>query len=196
MIDNDGPAETAEPEGRDPIAQLSGRLASLSENVGQLSAQLRREHDRAAAREGIIDHLHGENERLRAGERHLILRPVLTDLQRLRHELLRESTRLPEHMTAEQAGAMLHSVAHTLQMCLERCGVELISAEAGTPVDPARHRVVRTEPTSDAALDATVAAVQLDGYLDTVSGRVLTAAEVRARRWTAPADPEETDDAA
>src|SRR5687767_7601946 len=104
----------------DPPELAAGLLATLGESlmgltaaVEHLSNQCGREQDRAAVREKVIDRLHEDNERLRAGERHLVLRPLLTDIQRTRHELLRESARLPEHMPGEQVADMLRSFAYT-----------------------------------------------------------------------------------
>lgn len=163
--------------------------AVLAELAG-LRAQVAREHDRAAAREQIIDRLHAANQDLRSGESRLLLRPLLTDLQRLRHELLRSAGGLPEQFSGAQAAALLRSYAENLELTLERGGIAVVVPPPGSPFDPSTHRAAGTVPVDDPQLTATVAEVLLDGYRDVESGRVTTPAEVRVHRWTPPEPPE------
>jgi len=57
---------------------------------------------RAEARERVIDWLHREVERLKVGEHAMLLRPVVTDLQHLRGDLLRQARTLPAEVDREQ----------------------------------------------------------------------------------------------
>ncbi len=197
----EGEAENFQPEQQDspddPFVTLTEGLRDLTNAMQQMSTQWGREHDRAAVREKVIDRLHEENERLRAGDRHLVLRPLLTDIQRTRHEMLRESARLPEQMTGRQVAEILRSFAYSLELSLQRGGVEIIVPPPGAAVDPVRHRITAMLSTSDQVLDATIATVAMDGYFDTVSDRVTTPAEVHVHRWiAAPAaagQPESSD---
>jgi molecular chaperone GrpE len=163
-------------------AEASFEEVLLAELAG-LRAQVGREHDRAAAREQIIDRLHAENQSLRAGERTLLLRPLLTDLQRLRHELMRQADRLPVEFSGPQAAGLLRSYAYNLELTLERGGIAVVVPDPGAPFDPSQHRAAGTVPVEVPELNATVAEVSLDGYFDVESGRVVTAAEVRVNRW-------------
>jgi molecular chaperone GrpE len=171
------------------LPELRTELADLRTALAELRAEVARDHERAAAREHAIDRLHDENERLRAGERQLLLRPVLTDLQRLRHELLRAVDQLPELFSGQQAGELLRSYAYNLELTLERGGIEVVSPRAGEPLDPAAHRVTGTVPAAEAGQDATVAEVVLDGYRDVPADRVVSPAAVRVYRWTSPEQP-------
>jgi len=171
-------------------AEASFEEAILEELAG-LRAQIGREHDRAAAREQIIDRLHEENQSLRAGERALLLRPLLTDLQRLRHELLRQADRLPEQFSGAQVAELLRSYAYNLELTLERGGIAVVVPEPGSGFDPSRHRAAGAVPVDDPERNATIAEVSLDGYLDVESGRVVTAAEVRVNRWIPAEEPPE-----
>jgi molecular chaperone GrpE len=172
----------------DDLTKLVEQVAALAAELATLRTELARGHDRAAAREQIIDRLHGENERLRAGERLLLLRPLLTDLQRLRHELLRESCRLPEDLTAERAGELLRSYAHNLELTLERGGVRVVEPDVGATFDATTQRVTGTVPTDEPTRDATVAEVVVDGYFDVEANRVVQAATVRVHQFVGVAD--------
>jgi molecular chaperone GrpE len=175
-----------------PVPEGTRELTELAEVIGRELAELRtqvaREHDRAAAREQIIDRLHDDNQRLRAGERQLLLRPLLTDLQRLRHEMLRTGGGLPEKFSGGQAAELLRSYAYNLELTLERGGIAVVTPAAGVAFDPALHRAAGTVAAGDPTQDATVAEVVLDGYHDVQSGRTVTPAAVRVSRWTAYQD--------
>lgn len=175
---------------------LPPELVALVAEVAGLRTEIARGHERAAAREHVIDVLHRENERLRGGELLLLLRPILTDLQRLRHEMLRAVEQVPEQMSGRQATDLLRSYAHNLELTLERGGVEVVAPRPGDPVDPVAHRVTGIVDATGPDQDATVAEVVRDGYRDTQSGRVVLAAAVRVHRWVPPADavPAETDE--
>ncbi|MDP9793125.1 molecular chaperone GrpE [Catenuloplanes nepalensis] len=179
-MDEDIAAEDAPDGGWPPqlIAELAG-----------LRAQIAREHDRAAAREQVIDRLHEDNQALRSGERRLLLLPLLADLRRLRHELLRSAAGLPEQFSGSRAAELLRSYAFDLQLTLERGGIDVLLPAPGDPLDPSAHRAVGTVPAGDQEAAGTLAEILLDGYLDVESGRVVTPAEVRVHRWTAPPEP-------
>ncbi|MFG1917483.1 nucleotide exchange factor GrpE [Micromonospora sp. NPDC048898] len=173
--------------------RLGDELAGLADRVtGELAglrAELARTQDRAAAREQVIDRLHEENQRLRAGERRLLLRPLLTDLQRLRHDLLRTAAGLPPTFDATAAAEMLRSYAANLELTLERGGVSVLAPAVGAVFDPSTQRATATEPASDPGQHGTVAAVVLDGYHDVEAGRTAVPAAVRVHRWTDPEPP-------
>jgi molecular chaperone GrpE (heat shock protein) len=163
-------------------------VGAVLRELAELRTEVGREHDRAAARELTIDRLHDDNQRLRAGERALLLRPLLTDLQRLRHEMVRTAAGLPEQFSGAQAAGLLRSYAEDLELTLERGGVAVVCPEAGVAFDPSRHRAAGTVPAIEPEQDATVAEVLLDGYHDVQTGRTVTPAAVRVHRWV-PADP-------
>lgn len=167
--------------------------SELVHAVRALERQVAEHHSRAAAREQVIDNLHAEVERRRAGEGNLLLRPVVTDLQHLREELLREAAALPADLTPERAAELLKSFALSAQQALERCGSAPIELAAGDEFSPRAHRAVRRVPAASAAQDATVAAVVADGYQDVETGRVTTPARVHVYRWTAPEPDDQSD---
>lgn len=158
-------------------------LESLHETLTQLLLQRGADDERAAARERVIDRLHDENQRLRAGDRQLLLRPVLVDLQRLHADLLRQADELSATTTPEQAAELLRSFAYSTELALERGGVRVLHPATGTGFDPALHRAVQVVAADRPEDDGTIALVVGDGYLDTVQDRAITPATVHVRRW-------------
>lgn len=186
------PAEPAGPDGqawRDLVAAVSGLTDSMAA-AGE----------RAAARERVVERLFAENDRLRAGERLTVLRPVVVDLQRIRNDLLRQAATLPAEMSTGQVADLLRSFAFDAEQTLERCGVQIIRPDVGAAFDSSRHRAAAAVAAPGAELDATVAEVLADGYLDVVADRAISTAVVRVYRWSPPptdtATPAEVDAAA
>jgi molecular chaperone GrpE (heat shock protein) len=153
-------------------------LAALSAAVGELAGAAERYHDRAAQREGVIDYLRTELDTLRRGERRGMLRPLLTEMCRLRNDLLRQAATLPPDYDAEQAAKLLVSFADTVDLALENSGVISYAPDAGDPFDPRRHRRVRGAQSDDPAQAGRIAQVLRDGYLDTEANSPIVPAEV------------------
>jgi len=168
--------------------EVGARLAELTAALVAVQRELRSADERAASRERIIDRLHEDNQKLRTGERRLVLMPVLTDLQRLRNDLLRQAATMPAEMTGERMAQLLDSYAHSVELTLERGGVTPIRPEPGEPFDAKRHRPSDVVEAPEPAADGRVAAVLADGYEETSSGRVLTPATVRVHRWIEPTE--------
>lgn len=179
-------------EASDPVAVLAG-------SVGELVEQVRAHHARAHARERVIDRLHAEVERLRTGEQGLLLRPVVTDLQRLRTDLLHQAATLSPRVDQKQAAALLESFALSVELALERCGSVPIRPSVGAEFSAREHRAVKLVEAASPEEDGTIAAVVADGYLDTSIDRVTVPARVHVRCWrpleqSPPAPPVETVD--
>jgi molecular chaperone GrpE (heat shock protein) len=181
-------SEDARPLDRDTTTEPAGtdQPSRVEELLEAIWAELVTSHERAAARERVIDRLHEDNQRLRAGERQLVILPLLTDLQRLRNDLLHQGRALPAQLPAEKVTELLESFAYTVESTLDRFGVGVVRPEVGEPFDVHRHRAAGVERADRPELDSTVAAVLEDGYHDDVSGRSLRPAVVRVHRWTGP----------
>jgi hypothetical protein len=180
-------AEAPEPGVAERLAELTAALVAMQE-------QMRAGDDRAASRERIIDRLHEDNQKLRAGERRLVLTPALTDLQRLRNDLLRQAATMPADMDAARLAGLLDSYAHSVELTLERCGVVSIRPAPGDVFDGSRHRPSDVVEAPEPAADGRVAAVLTDGYEDTTTGRTLSPATVRVYRWTEPTTATRTEE--
>jgi molecular chaperone GrpE len=153
-------------------------LAEIAAAVRDLAGSAQRYHARAEQREGVIDHLREEVDRLRRGERRGVLRPMLADLCRLRDDLLKQAATLPEDFTAAKAADLLRSYAETIELTLETNGVVTYAPDTGERFDPRLHRRVTGAPTADPAQAGQIAAVQRDGYLDIEANSPIATAEV------------------
>lgn len=174
----------------------AGTDPGIADLITGLTAEVREHHTRAAARERIIDNLHAELERLRAGERNLLLRPVVTDLQNLRKDLLQHARKLPGEMGSDQVAGLLESYALSVELALERCGSVPIRPTAGEPFSAREHRAIKVIRTDLPAQDGTVAEITADGYRDTETGRVTTPARVHIYRLEDAAEPQQEQESA
>jgi molecular chaperone GrpE (heat shock protein) len=181
------PQTTADPAGppADPVADVPDAddaaeppLAELSVAVRELAGAAERYHDRAAQREGVIDYLRSELETLRRGERRGLLRPLLTEMCRLRNDLLRQAATLPPDYDAEQAVRLLISFAETVELALENNGVDSYTPGEGDAFDPRMHRRLRGAESTDPDQVGRIAQVVRDGYLDIEADRPIVASEV------------------
>jgi len=166
---------SAEAAADDPPQAQTTDLAAA---VRELASSAERFHDRSEQREGVIDYLRSELEVLRRGERRGLLRPLLTDMCRLRNDLLRQAARLPADYDAEKAAGLLESYAESIQLTLESNGVVTYVPDEGDSFDPRKHRKVKNEDSADPTMTGRIARVERDGYLDIEANSPITPAEV------------------
>ena len=159
-------------------ADVLSAVGRVQASLTDLQSQVAREHDRAQAREGVIDRLHQEVERLRAGEARSLLRPVVTDLRRLRDDLGAQARSAPETMTRGQVADLLDSYADSVALILERCGIVPVRPATETKFDPHQHQVSGTAETGEPDLDGTVADIVSDGYAEADTGWPVAPARV------------------
>jgi molecular chaperone GrpE len=189
------PAGAAEPEGVDacaetpagPAGDAGAVLGELAVRLGEVEEQLAEFHRRSAHRELVIDRLHEENQQLRAGFGKIILEPVVADLIRLDDQLNREVRRLEAD---GQDPRLLWSFAEDVRQILDRCGIDVFSAEPGDPFDRDRHRALAVVACQDESRHNTVAEVVAAGFAERETGRVRRPVQARFYQYTAgPADP-------
>jgi molecular chaperone GrpE (heat shock protein) len=161
-----------------PAEAVLWAVSDLRASLAGLESQAARDHDRAQAREAVIDRLHEEVQRLRAGEARSLLRPAVTDLRRLRDDLLTQARSAPETMTREQVSALLESYADSVVLILERCGIVAVRPETDTTFDPRQQQVSGIAETGERDLDGTVASIVSDGYAEADTGRPVAPARV------------------
>lgn len=172
------------PAAHPPPAGVDLRLAAMEATLAEVSQRLASENDRALARERVIDRQHGEIERLRSIERAGRMRPVITDLCRLRNGLLRQAATVPAEMTGPQVTNLLESFAATVEETLERCGITITPCEVGAAFVPSSQQVAAVAEIDDPQRDGTVAEVIQDGYAEIDSGRVIVPARIKLHRYT------------
>jgi molecular chaperone GrpE (heat shock protein) len=141
------------------------------ERLAELAAEV------AAVRRLVV----GLDDRLGARE-HLVVRPFLTDLQRLRDDLVRQADAFRTHSPEGHVVELLEALAYSVEQSLARGGVEVVRPDVGSPLDERRHRVTGTVLAASADQDGTVAEVLSDGYVDTTTDRTMRSASVRVYR--------------
>jgi molecular chaperone GrpE len=185
-VDPSGEGQEAE-ESAGPVLNAT---KALNATVEGLAFQVAREHDRAKAREAVIDRLQEETQRLRAGEARELLRPVLADLRQLRDDLLGQARSLPESISSDKAAVLLESYADSVVTILERYGVTPVRPELLASFDPRRHRAAGVRETSDPEVAGTIAAVLSDGYETVDTGALVGPASVVVYRQAGAPDPD------
>ena len=203
MTDKDtDPAGAADPGGMDVCAETPAEVAGgtgaalgeLAGRLGQVEEQLAEFHRRSAHRELVIDRLHEENQQLRGGIGKIILEPVVADLIRLDDQLNREVRRLEAD---GQDTRLLWSFAEDVRQILDRCGIDVFSAEPGDPFDRDRHRPLAVVTCQDESRHNTVAEVVAAGFTERETGRVRRPVQARFYQYTpGPGEPEPDSDAA
>ena len=185
MTENDtDPVSAAEPGDVDACAgtpagaagDAGAVLGELAGRLGRVEEQLAEFHRRSAHREQVIDRLHEENQQLRGGIAKIILEPVVADLIRLDDQLTREVRRLEADGQDPQ---LLWSFAEDVRQILDRCGIDVFSAEPGDPFDRDRHRALAVVACQDESRHNTVAEVVAAGFAERENGRVRRPVQAR-----------------
>src|SRR2546429_2664044 len=174
------PAETA--------GDTGAALGELAARLGRVQEQLAEFHRRSALRELVIDRLHKENQQLQGGIGKIILEPVVADLIRLDDQLNREVRRLESD---GQDPRLLWSFAEDVRQILDRCGIDVFSAEPGDPFDRDRHRPLAVGACPGQAWPNTVAEGVAAGVAERETGRGRRPVQARFYQYTpGPGEPE------
>ena len=156
-------------------------LAVLADRLAKVEEQLAEFHQRAAHRELVIDRLHEENIKLRSGLSRIILEPVVADLIRLYDQLDRESRRLESNA---ENWRLMRSFADDVALILDRCEIEVFSAEPGEPFQPDRHRPLAVVACQDEDQHNTVAEVLAAGFVERQTGRIRRPVQARFHQYS------------
>lgn len=183
-VAQDGAQDGAQDEAQDGPARDESAVAAVRDLAGRLdnmAEQLAEFHRRSAHRESVIDMLHAENQQLRLGIGKAILEPVVADLIRLYDQIDREARRLKADGQDER---LLWSFADDITQILDRCGVEIYSAQPGDPFDRDRHRPLGVVTCVDESRHNTVAEVAAAGFAERETGRVRRPLQARFYQYT------------
>ena len=175
------PASPCEKPTLQEESRADAALAVLADRLAKVEEQLAEFHRRAAHRELVIDRLHEENTELRSGLSRIILEPVVADLIRLYDQLDRESRRLESNAENWQ---LMRSFADDVALILDRCGIEVFSAEPGEPFQPDRHRPLAVVACEDQSQHNTVAEVLAAGFTDRQTGRIRRPVQARFHQYS------------
>jgi molecular chaperone GrpE len=165
--------------------EVEQRLDGVASELAELVRRLDAETERAASRERVIERQHEEIERLRSVERAGSMRPVITDLCRLRNDLLRQAATMPLETTGERFTGLLGSFAASVEEALERCGVEILPREIGSRFVAGRQQVAAVVAVHDVERDGTVAEILQDGYAEIDGGKIILPARITLHRLAA-----------
>ena len=150
------------------LTEIGARLESLERDVRELT----RLGDR---REALIDKLHEENQRLRAGEIAQAQAPIIREMIRS-YDLVAEISR-------HDAAPHVELVGRRLLDGLAQVGVRPVAVDRSSPFDPRQHAAVGTDGCTDPAADMTVKTVVRAGFVQD-GERVIRPADVRLWRYT------------
>jgi molecular chaperone GrpE (heat shock protein) len=106
---------------------------------------------------------------------------VVTDLIRLHDQLVREVRRLEAE---GQDSRLTWSFAEDVVQILERCGVEVFSAEPGDAFERDRHRALAAVACDDESRHNTVAEVVAVGFLERDTGRIRRPVQARVHQYS------------
>ena len=142
----------------------------------------------------MIDRLHAENRELESAVNRSVLEPIAADLLRLYDALGREAARLsgaaPDPVTPD----LFRGFAEDVELILDRCGFEPITAMAGDLLLIGEHAVSSVTDTNDQTLDGTVAQVVATGMRDRATGKVRRPLKAQVHRFAGHSEPAGPDD--
>lgn len=183
---DDGAAGSGEEwPGSTELRDVAERLRLIEQQVGEF-------HRRSAHRESVLDRLHAENQELESAVSRSMLEPIAADLLRLYDTLCREAARLSSAAPEPVAPDLLRRFAEDVELILDRCGFEPVTAAAGDPLVVGEHAVSSVADTTDQGLDGTVARVIAIGLRDRVTGRVRRPLKAQVYRFAGQPEPGST----
>jgi molecular chaperone GrpE (heat shock protein) len=172
------------PDGHSPPSELIEPRAweSVASSLVDLAARLEESQRLLARQVDHVDHLHAENQRLRAGELRTAISPLIRDLLRLHDDV----GRLAEASTDESKRDL--DVVHvSLLDVLARTGITSFEPELDAQFDPKLHNAAGVVATGDTASERRIAEVVRTGF-HWEDGQILRVADVTVFKYTAPTD--------
>ncbi len=169
----EGPEQGATMAEAPELGALAASLASLDERLQESQRLLARQSD-------LVDKLHAENQRLRAGELRAATLPLMRDLLRLHDDI----GRLGGDGERRQD---LEVVQISLLDALARNGITTFQPAVGEQFDPKQHSAAGVRETEDVNLDRSISDVIRVGF-HWEDGQSIRVADVRVYKHTPPAE--------
>jgi molecular chaperone GrpE (heat shock protein) len=157
---------------------LSEVVARLADDLGAFGRRIDELTRLGEHREQLLDRLHAENQRLRAGEVVQVQAPLLREIIRI-YDLVVSLVR-----DDSPARSDLELVRHRVLDALEQAGVRPLDPEAESPFDASQHAAIKRVETASPELDMTIAHSTRVGFVQD-GERVLRPAEVAVHRYRA-----------
>jgi molecular chaperone GrpE len=168
----------------------SAELRDAAERLRLIEQQLSEFHRRSAHRESVIDRLHAENRELEGAMSRSVLEPVAADLLRLYDALRQEAARLSGASPGPAGPGLLGRFAEDVELILDRCGFEPVTAAPGDRLMVGEHAVSSVADTTDQGLDGTVAQVVATGLRDRATGKVRRPLRAQVYRFAGQPEPD------
>jgi molecular chaperone GrpE len=187
------PVETApaEFEAEDDEPTIGGTLYFIAENcdlmrdrLEQLTNLVNEGNAAAERREEIVNKLHQENQRLRAGEIRDAVEPVLRDLIRLYDDLERSARAWSAKPGFERPATDFGIFADLAADILARYGVERFTADPGTPFQNKEQRVIKAVASARPEDNGKIESVLHSGFRS--GDRIIRSLEVQVYRYVEP----------
>jgi molecular chaperone GrpE (heat shock protein) len=179
MSNTESPPADANPEASQHVpSSLASELEAVRDVLASHSQRLDELVRIGGQREDLIDRLHEENQRLRAGEVVLVQAPPIRELIRTYDLVLQ--------LLAESGNEDLDLVRRRLMDAFEQVGVRIVEPADGEAFDHDHHLAVDTMPTALEEEHMTVVTTGRPGFVR-IGGEVVRPADVRVRRYK-PAD--------
>jgi molecular chaperone GrpE (heat shock protein) len=171
-------------DGQSPRSELVEPRAweSLATSLADLVTRLEESQRLLGRQVDHVDHLHAENQRLRAGELRTAISPLIRDLLRLHDDV----GRLVEAST-DESKRDLNVVQVSLLDVLVRAGIMSFEPDLDAQFDPKLHNAAGIVATGDAASERRIADVVRTGF-HWEDGQILRVADVTVFKYTAPTD--------
>jgi molecular chaperone GrpE len=168
-------------------------LRDLAERLRLIEQQAGEFHRRSAHRESVIDRLHAENRELEGAVSRSMFEPVAADLLRLYDALGQEAARLSDAAPDPAGARLLRRFAEDVELILDRCGFEPVTAAAGDRLMVGEHAVSSVADTTDQELDGTVAQVIATGLRDRATGKVRRPLKAQVYRFAGQSESADPD---
>lgn len=184
-IDPPAPEVPTTPEIPEPSVTSPGNSEVVSSALARIVEAVDGFHTRAERYESIIRQMQSRIEDLQGDQVRQLLAPLIQRFAALHTEAGEARDRAQERndqAAFKDFGFFVSEIEEGLAML----DVESIDVAVGDAFEPAKHAARRSVPTSDPALDKTVAKVLRQGFTYVGAPRVFMPAQVTVHRYSAP----------
>jgi len=158
------PAEQAPAPAAPPLMPVDpALLEGITAKLGALEQQFSRRFAYDVGKEKILDKLHAELQGYKSDLYAKLTKPIFHDIAVVLDDLRKMSIGLNEQ--AQEPAALLVSIADSLICTLDKYEVTPFSSAPGSKYQATTQRMVRVQPTQDAALVGHIAQSVSPGYV-------------------------------
>lgn len=178
-----GPPPLPEPVPSSPAEEHPDRLQRIESLLADIDRKFERRLQTDAHKNALFDKLHAELQEHKSGLVQKLIQPMLTDLIRLHDDVSALVSQFAgEEPAVQKALQPFTTLTDDIADILERNQTEIFNEPAGTAFDPSRQKVLKKIPTSDPALDKTIAKSIRPGFM--WNGRIIRPQSVDVHIYT------------